>query len=103
MAEKKAKEEIEKLRRELELLKKKPGPVPAPKPVPKPQQPKPQPSNRLEPLSKTPLIDALLKMQESINKSKLFIFTAFFIKHNAFFLLSYHHAQRCLICLSNYF
>jgi hypothetical protein len=65
MAEKKAKEEIDKLRRELDVLKKRPAAV-----VPRPQPAQPQaPPKKNEPLSRDPLMDAFAKIQSSINKS----------------------------------
>ena len=68
IAEKKAKEEIDKLRRELDVLKKRPAAV-VPRPQPQPSQPQ-QPPKKNEPLSKDPLLDAFAKIQSSINKSK---------------------------------
>lgn len=73
LAEKKAKEEIDKLRRELDVLKKRPAAVvPRPQPQPQPSQPQ-QPPKKNEPLSKDPLLDAFAKIQSSINKSKFWL------------------------------
>ena len=72
LAEKKAKEEIERLRRELESLKRKPG-APLPVRETKPEA-KPKSSGKyVEPLAKQPLLDAFAKIQSSINKSIYFI------------------------------